>query len=186
MKKVEALKLLSEKVCQCVKCPELVANRTQTVFDSGNPHSKILMLAESPGKDEDLKGEVLVGKAGRLLNNIIKACGWERDKDLYLCNIIKCRPPNNRTPTPVEADNCSQFLKLQIRIVSPKVIICLGAIAAHNLLKTDIPISQLRGIWKEYNGISVMPTFHPSFCLRNPESKQLVWFDMKQVIEKIK
>lgn len=185
MNKTDMLKLLKEKVCDCRKCPLLVENRTQIVFDSGNCNAKLLILAEAPGREEDIKGEVLVGRSGLLFNNILKACGWERTKDVYLCNILKCRPPGNRPPTKEEADNCARFLRLQIKVIHPKIIICLGAIATKYLLQIDKSISNLRGIWHEYNGIPVMPTFHPAFLLRNPKYKEIVWEDMRKVIEKI-
>jgi DNA polymerase len=191
LSKEDMLNLLKNKVCTCKQCPSLVENRTQVVFDSGNCNAKILVLAEAPGREEDLKGEVLVGASGRLFNNILKACGWERAKDVYLCNILKCRPPGNRMPTKEEADNCSKFLRLQIKVIKPKVIICLGATASKYLLQTDRPISVLRGTWHEYDGIPVMPTFHPSYLLRiedkssSNEMKSLVWEDMRKVIEKL-
>jgi len=190
MKKSEALSLVEQKVCECVKCPELVASRTQTVFGEGNPSAQVMFIGEGPGENEDKEGRPFVGRAGKLLNNIIKACGWQRE-DVYIANIVKCRPPGNRAPEPHEAENCSGFLKLQIRTVAPKVIVCLGATAAHYLLNIDTPISRLRGLWKEYNGIPVMPTFHPAYLLRfqdpdlQKECKGLVWSDMKQVMEKV-
>ena len=182
----EMLVLLNEKICKCEKCPELVANRTQTVLDSGNPDAKILMLAEAPGEDEDKQGEVLIGRAGQLLTNIIKACGWDRTKDIYLCNILKCRPPSNRKPTLEEASNCDPFLKLQLKIVNPKIIICLGATAANNLLKTDTSIGQLRGRWFKYENADVICTYHPSYALRQSSAKMNIYDDFQLVIEKIK
>jgi len=191
MKKSEALDLLEQKVCQCVQCPELVASRKTTVFGEGNPSAKVMFIGEGPGEQEDKEARPFVGRAGKLLNNIIKACGWQR-ADVYIANIVKCRPPGNRVPTDAEAANCSGFLKLQIRVIQPKVIVCLGATATQYLLGVDSPISRLRGTWQEYNGIPVMPTFHPAYLLRfqepdyQKEAKGLVWSDMKQVIEKIK
>lgn len=189
MNRREMLTLLNDTVCKCEKCPELASTRTQTVLDSGNPDAKVLMLAEAPGEDEDKQGEVLVGRAGQLLTNIIKACGWDRTKDVYLCNILKCRPPKNRRPTEVESSNCEGFLKLQLKIVNPKIIVCLGATAANNLLKIDSPIGQLRGRWFKYEegvvNADVICTYHPSYLLRNPSAKQDVWEDMQTLANKL-
>jgi len=191
MKKSEALDLVEQKVCQCVKCPELVASRKNTVFGEGDPSAKVMFIGEGPGEQEDKEARPFVGRAGKLLNNIIKACGWNRD-DVYIANIVKCRPPGNRVPTDAEADNCSGFLKLQIKVIQPKVIVCLGATATQYLLGVDTPISRLRGTWQKYNGIPVMPTFHPAYLLRfqepdyQQEAKGLVWSDMKQVMAKVK
>jgi len=188
MNKIELLNILNEKVCQCTKCPELVENRTQTVLHSGNPNAKILFLAEAPGRDEDEQGEVLVGRAGKLFTNIIKACGWTRE-DVYCCNILKCRPPHNRTPTSQEAQNCEPFLKLQIRIVNPKYIVCLGSVAAQNLLKTEERITHLRGRWFQYVDRSVnakvLCSYHPSYLLRNQSAKEDVWEDLQLLIKEI-
>jgi uracil-DNA glycosylase len=145
MKNCEMLSLLKEKVCECKKCPELVENRTQIVMDSGNPDAKILILAEAPGKDEDESGESFVGDAGKLLSNIIKACDLSRKNDVYICNVLKCRPPKNRRPKKQEIENCAPFLRLQIKIINPKIILCLGDVAAQHLLKIEVPISHLRG-----------------------------------------
>lgn len=190
MQKVELLNTLNEKVCNCTKCPDLVANRTHTVLHSGNPTAKILMLGEAPGQDEDEQGEVFVGRAGKLLTNIINACGWDREKDIYLCNILKCRPPNNRRPTENEAKNCETYLKFQIKIVNPKFIVCLGATAACNLLKVDHPIGYMRGRWFKYEdshvNADVICTYHPSYLLRNPKAKEDVWEDLQILMEKIK
>ncbi len=189
MNKPKMLELLSEKVANCTKCQELTETRTQTVFGEGNYEAQLMFIGECPGAEEDRMGRPFVGKAGKLLDNIIKAMNIKRE-DVFIANILKCHPPNNRV-TSQEANNCEGFLKLQIKIIQPKVIICLGYTAAHHLLKIDTPISRLRGIWKEYNSIPVMPTFHPSYLLRfdNPdearEAKSLVWQDMKQVLEKI-
>lgn len=184
------LNLLSEKVCICTKCPALVENRMQTVMDSGNRDAKILFLGEASGKDEDEQGEAFVGRSGQLLTNIIKACGLSRKNDVYMCNVLKCRPPKNRRPTRQEAENCSPFLKLQIKIINPRIILCLGTTAAQNLLKTDDTISELRGRWFKYtDGIvnsDVLCTFHPSYLLRNPSAKKNVWDDMQMLIEKYK
>jgi len=188
MTKSEALALIQEKVCACTRCPDLVASRTNTVFGEGNPSAKVMFIGEGPGQHEDEQGRPFVGPAGKLLNKIIKACQWDRE-EVYIGNIVKCRPPGNRVPTEQEAKNCSGFLKLQIRTINPKVIVCLGATAVSYLLGKDEPIGRLRGTWQEYNGIPVMPTYHPSYLLRieDPErqkdAKGLVWSDMKLVLE---
>jgi DNA polymerase len=188
-KKIELLNILNEKVCKCAKCPDLVANRTQTVFSSGNPDTKILFLGEAPGQDEDEKGEVFVGRAGQLLTNIITSCGWDREKDIYLCNILKCRPPRNRVPTDIEANNCSTYLKYQIQIVNPKFIVCLGATACKYLLKVQHPMGYMRGKWFKYEDVhvkaDVLCTYHPSYLLRNPAAKKDVAEDMQSLVKKI-
>lgn len=189
MNKREMLKLLHEKVAACQKCPELVANRTQTVMDSGNPNASICFVAEAPGRNEDVEGEVLVGRAGRLLTNIIKACGWDRATQTYLCNITKCRPPQNRTPTAQECFNCLPFFKLQLRIVNPKYIVCLGNVAAQNVLGRDDNISSLRGQLYDYEDgplkAKVLCTYHPSFLLRNENAKEDVWEDLQLLLSYI-
>lgn len=180
----EKLVLLNEKVKNCSRCKELAANRTQTVFGDGNSNSKIVFLGEAPGKNEDLQGIPFVGKAGQLLTNIITACGLKRE-NIYICNILKCRPPGNRTPLPEESQNCRPFLDLQLKVISPKYIICLGACASQNLLRVKIPISQMRGQWFEYNGIKVLCTWHPAYLLRNPAAKKDVWDDMQLLLKEI-
>ena len=143
-----------------------------------------MFVGEGPGADEDEQGLPFVGRAGQLLTNMIHAMGYQR-KDVYICNIVKCRPPGNRNPEPVEIETCFPFLKKQIEIISPKVIVCLGKFATQTLLETQIPISRLRGKFQEKNGIAVMPTFHPSYLLRNAPMKKFVWEDLKQVMAKL-
>ena len=190
MDKCEMLKLLSDKVAICTKCKELSESRTQTVFGDGNPNTKIMFLAEAPGQVEDETGHVLVGPAGKMFTNILTACGINRE-DVYLCNILKCRPPGNRTPYPAEANNCRPFLDLQIKVINPQIIVCLGAVAAQNLLQTTTKISQLRGQCYDYEAgnvkIKVVCTFHPSYVLRNnnDETKRKVWDDMQLVIKEL-
>jgi DNA polymerase len=190
MQKLEMLQLLKEKVEKCTKCPELAETRTQIIFGDGNPNAKVLLIGEAGGSDEDKQGIPFVGKAGKLLNKIIEAAGWNRKEDVYLLNILKCHPPNNRKPKEKECNNCKPFLELQIKIVNPKIIICLGTTAAQNLLQTNTPISKLRGNWFEYTNAhvkaKVMPTFHPSFLFRQPSAKKDVWEDFKKVIAEIK
>lgn len=185
MKNEEMLILLNEKVKSCNRCKELVENRTQTVLGDGNPKSKIVFLGEAPGKNEDLQGKPFVGRAGQLLNNIIIACGMKRE-DVYICNILKCRPPGNRTPLPEETQNCRPFLNLQLKIINPKFIVCLGACASQNLLGIKMPMSQMRGQWFEYNGIKVLCTWHPSYGLRVSSAKHEIYKDLMLLVEELK
>jgi DNA polymerase len=155
--------------------------RTQVVFGVGNPNAKLMFVGEAPGADEDRQGEPFVGAAGQLLTKIIEAMGLSRG-DVYIANVIKCRPPGNRNPEPVEVATCKPFLLQQIDIIRPKVIVALGTFAAHALLETDTPISRLRGRVQPFRGgIKLVPTFHPAFLLRSPERKRDVWEDMKKV-----
>ncbi|MEX0716384.1 MAG: uracil-DNA glycosylase [Planctomycetaceae bacterium] len=173
-----ALAQVCDAVAQCRMCRELAESRTQTVFGVGDPEARILFIGEAPGADEDRQGEPFVGKAGRLLDDIIKACKLTRE-EIYICNILKCRPPGNRNPTDVEAAACRPFLDAQIAIVDPDYIVCWGAIAARNLLGTTEPIGKLRGRFHEHGRAKVLCTYHPSYLLRNPPSKKDVWEDMK-------
>ena len=189
MKKIELLQILSEKASRCVKCPELVANRTQVVFGDGNPNAKILFLGEAGGSDEDEQGKPFVGRAGQLLNNILKACEILRE-DVFITNVCLCRPPKNRVPTDVEANNCSTYLKYQIQIINPKFIVCLGATACKHLLKVQYPMGYMRGKWFKYGdahvNADVLCTYHPSFALRNGEKvKKEIWDDFQILIEKM-
>jgi len=168
-------------VAACTRCAELVQNRTQTVFGVGNPQSRIVFLGEAPGADEDRQGEPFVGRAGKLLNDIIKACTFRRE-DVYILNILKCRPPGNRNPLPQEADNCEEYLQGQLEILRPQYICCLGAVAATNLLKTNSPLGRLRGKFHDYHGIKVVATYHPAYLLRNPSAKRHTWDDMKMLL----
>jgi DNA polymerase len=151
------------------------------VFGVGNPNAALMFVGEAPGADEDIQGEPFVGRAGQLLTKIIEAIDLKRS-DVYIANVIKCRPPANRNPEPVEVATCEPFLFRQIDLIRPKVIVALGTFAAHALLKTDAPISRLRGHVHEFrDGIKLIPTFHPAFLLRSPERKRDVWEDMKKV-----
>jgi uracil-DNA glycosylase len=172
------LQTLAQRVSQCQRCAELAATRTQTVFGVGNPDARVMFIGEAPGADEDAQGEPFVGRAGQLLNRIIEACGWKRE-DLYICNILRCRPPGNRNPTPEEAANCREYLDGQIRLVDPEYIVCWGSVAAQNLLAETIPIGKLRQRWLTYGRAKVLCTYHPSYLLRNPAAKKPVWDDMK-------
>lgn len=169
---------LAERVAACQKCQELADTRTQTVFGVGNPEAKILFIGEAPGADEDKQGEPFVGRAGKLLNDIIAAMKLTRE-EIYICNILRCRPPGNRNPSSTEAANCREFLDGQIATVAPEYIVCWGSIAAKNLLDTDTAIGRMRGKFYEYGSAKVLCTYHPSYLLRNPAAKKEVWKDMK-------
>jgi len=172
------LETLSETVAACRLCQELAETRTQTVFGVGDPDAKILFIGEAPGADEDRLGEPFVGRAGKLLDQIIAACGMRRE-EIYICNILKCRPPKNRNPTPEEAGNCRGYLDGQIASVRPEYIVCWGSVAAKNLLDSTEPIGRMRQKFFEYSGAKVLCTYHPSYLLRNPSAKKDVWDDMQ-------
>lgn len=174
----EQLAVLAERVRACQKCEQLAAQRTQTVFGVGNPDAQIMFVGEAPGADEDRIGEPFVGKAGQLLDRIIDACGWRRE-DLYICNILRCRPPGNRNPSDTEAANCREYLDGQIAAVQPQWIVCWGSVAAKNLLNVDKPIGRMRKQLFDYDGARVLCTYHPSYLLRNPSAKKDVWSDLQ-------
>lgn len=165
----------------CTRCP-LSAARTQVVFGAGNPDARLMFVGEAPGSEEDKQGQPFVGAAGLLLTKIIEAMSLTRE-DVYIANCLKCRPPENRNPEPSEIASCSPALARQIEIIAPEVIVALGKFAAQTLLKTEDPISRLRGRFHDFNGTKLMPTFHPAYLLRNPADKKLVWDDMKQVMK---
>jgi DNA polymerase len=165
----------------CQRC-KLAPHRTKLVFGVGNPAADLVFVGEAPGQDEDLRGEPFVGRAGQLLTEIIVKGMKIRREDVYIANIIKCRPPNNRDPEPDEIAACEPFLKHQLALIKPKAIVTLGKFAAQCLLKTRTPITRLRGEWTQYQGIPLMPTFHPAYLLRNPSDKRLVWRDIQQVM----
>jgi DNA polymerase len=167
----------------CHRCA-LGTSRTNLVFGVGNPRARLLFVGEAPGRDEDLKGEPFVGEAGQLLTKIIQAMGFARD-EVYICNVLKCRPPGNRNPDPAEIEQCQPFLLRQIQAIGPVAIVALGTFSAHTLLQTREPISKLRGHFHDYHGIPLMPTFHPAFLLRNPAMKREVWDDMQQVMRRL-
>jgi DNA polymerase len=181
-----ALQVLAETVATCTRCPELAATRTQTVFGVGAPGAELCFIGEAPGADEDAQGEPFVGAAGQLLNRIIAACRMKRE-EVYICNIIKCRPPGNRTPLPNEAANCREYLERQLDLVRPRFICALGATAAQNLLGTTQSLGKLRGRFHDYRGIPVMVTYHPAYLLphRNPSAKKDVWQDMKMLLARM-
>ena len=154
--------------------------RTHLVFGVGNPQAKLMFVGEGPGRDEDLQGEPFVGRAGQLLTDIItKGMGLKRE-DVYIANVVKCRPPENRNPEPDEVAACEPFLKKQIDLIRPKIIVGLGKFAVQTLLQSKVPITKVRGNWHSYHGIKLMPTFHPAYLLRNPADKKLVWEDIKE------
>ncbi|RMG00960.1 MAG: uracil-DNA glycosylase, partial [Planctomycetota bacterium] len=179
----DLLRQVAAEVAKCERCPELVRNRTQTVFGTGNPYSSLLFLGEAPGADEDKQGEPFVGRAGRLLTDIIeKGMGLKRE-DVYICNILRCRPPGNRNPTDDEAHNCRQWLDAQLAIVQPKFICCLGSVAARHLLDTTLSIGKLRGKVHQYEEAQVVCTYHPAYLLRNPKAKKDTWEDIKLLMQ---
>jgi uracil-DNA glycosylase len=172
------LKAIAARVAVCTRCQELASARTQTVFGVGNPEAEIMFLGEAPGADEDRQGEPFVGAAGQLLNRILEASQLKRS-DVYICNILRCRPPGNRNPLPDEAANCREYLDGQIEIVDPDYIVCLGSVAAKNLLGLTESIGKLRGRMLQYGRAKVVCTYHPAYLLRNPAAKKDVWEDMK-------
>ena len=178
--RVAGLAALAERVKNCTRCQELVATRTKTVFGVGNPQAKILFLGEAPGADEDAQGEPFVGKSGKLLNDIIKACRIQRE-EIYICNVIRCRPPGNRQPATEEAGNCREYLDGQIAHVNPEYIVCWGTCAAQNLLGTTENIGKLRRKFFTYGRAKVLCTYHPAYLLRNPAAKKDVWEDIQML-----
>jgi DNA polymerase len=172
---------LRGEIGDCTRCVLHTLGRTQVVFGTGNADADLMFVGEAPGADEDLQGEPFVGRAGQLLTKIIEAIGLSRG-DVYIANVIKCRPPGNRNPAPEEVSTCQPFLFRQIDIVQPRVVVALGTFAAHALLGTDAPISRLRGRVHDFRGgAKLVPTFHPAFLLRSPDRKRDVWEDMKKV-----
>jgi uracil-DNA glycosylase len=175
------LTAVREELGNCIRC-KLNKGRKNIVFGEGDPSSVLVFVGEGPGYEEDQQGRPFVGAAGQLLTDIIVKGIKLRREDVYICNIVKCRPPNNRNPEPDEISACEPFLLKQLQAINPKIIIALGNIAAKTLLKTEEGITSLRGRWQTYHGIAVMPTFHPAYLLRNPKDKALVWEDIKKVI----
>lgn len=181
-----------ERVTGCVKCPHLVRSRTQTVFGVGNPNADLMFVGEAPGADEDAKGEPFVGRAGQLLTKIIETMGFARS-DVYIANVLKCRPDmpvgsfGNRPPTPIEMQTCLPYLREQIEIIQPKVLVALGAVAVEGLLGTRGTMRELRGRWHSFNDTPLMITYHPAYLLRNqlPSEKRKVWEDMLQVLDRL-
>jgi len=176
--RVASLRVLAEQVAGCTQCTQLAAARTNTVFGVGRPDARLCFFGEAPGADEDAAGEPFVGRAGQLLTKIIEACHLRRE-DVYILNVLKCRPPGNRTPEPDEVRNCRGYFERQFALISPEYICCLGTTAAHALLQTTEPIGRLRKRWFTYGTAKVICTYHPSYLLRIPAAKRDVWDDMK-------
>ena len=176
----ETIEAIRAEIGNCTRCPLHAQGRTQIVHSTGNFNAELMFVGEAPGADEDIKGEPFVGRAGQLLTKIIEAIGLKRE-EVFIGNINRCRPPGNRQPLPEEASVCRPYLLREVEVIKPKVIVVLGAHAAHNLLEVKTPISKLRGHFHDYFGTKVMPTFHPAYLLRDPHKKKEVWEDMKMV-----
>lgn len=174
---------LRAEALACTKC-RLAGGRKNVVFGVGNPNADLMFIGEAPGRDEDERGEPFVGRAGQLLTDIIKAMKLTRD-DVYIANVIKCRPPENRNPEPDELDACRPFIRRQVELIQPKVIVTLGRFGLQSLTEKGYGISAVRGKWLEYDGIKLMPTYHPAYLLRNPAAKKDVWADMKKVMAEL-
>ena len=175
--------LLQEEALQCTKC-QLANSRNKLVFGEGNENAGIFIIGEAPGYDEDRQGRPFVGKSGQLLDKILAACGFKRQEHVYIGNILKCRPPGNRNPSPEEAASCMPFLLKQIELVDPKIIILLGASALKHMIGPELRITKIRGQWLEHDGRLFMPVYHPSALLRNPALKKESWEDFKNVVRK--
>ncbi|MGL6225934.1 MAG: uracil-DNA glycosylase [Thermoguttaceae bacterium] len=183
--RVVELEQIANEVAQCKQCRELAKTRTQTVFGVGNPFAELVFIGEAPGADEDKQGIPFVGRAGQLLTDMMtKGMGLTRES-VYICNILRCRPPGNRNPEPNEATNCRPFLDATLNVIQPKYICCLGAIAAQNLLQTNETIGHLRGQVLEYNGCKVICTYHPAYLLRNPSAKGKTWEDLQLLMKEM-
>ena len=179
----EALLAARREVGECSRC-KLASGRTTIVFGVGDPRAELMFVGEGPGADEDLRGEPFVGKAGQLLTKMIEAMGYRRE-EVYIANVVKCRPPGNRDPEPDEIAACEPFLKAQIAAVGPKVVVALGRFAVQTLLRDPTPISRQRGRWRDYEGVKLMPTFHPAYLLRNPPEKKRAWEDLQLVMKEL-
>lgn len=179
-----ALAELAAKIGLCTKCDELSRCRHHVVVGDGNAQADLMFIGEAPGHDEDIQGKPFVGAAGQLLTKIIEAMGLTRN-EVYICNILKCRPPENRVPLPDEVHNCLPYLLTQIELIKPRVIVALGATAMRALLDVQLGITRMRGNWYTFRGVPIMPTFHPSYLLHNPGAKREVWIDMQEVVAKL-
>ncbi|HEY6420375.1 MAG TPA: uracil-DNA glycosylase [Candidatus Binataceae bacterium] len=184
LEKTSTLTELREFIGDCQRC-KLAPRRTNLVYGVGNPEADLMFIGEAPGADEDARGEPFVGRAGQLLTDIIERGMGMARADVYICNVIKCRPPENRNPEPDEVLACEPFLMRQIDLVRPRVIVGLGTFAVQALLKVKTPISRLRGVWHDYRGIKMMPTFHPAYLLRSPSEKRVVWADIQLVMKEL-
>ena len=178
-----ALIAIRDDLGDCRRC-KLAAGRNTLVFGVGSPTAELMFVGEGPGADEDAQGEPFVGKAGQLLTKMIEAMGYRRE-EVYIANVVKCRPPGNRNPEPDEIEACEPFLRRQIEAVGPKVIVALGKFAAQTLLRSAIPITKLRGTWSTYGGVKLMPTFHPAYLLRSPDEKKKAWADLQLVMAEL-
>ena len=176
----DSLEKIRADIGDCKRC-KLCQKRTNIVFGAGNAKAELVFVGEGPGHDEDIQGLPFVGRAGKLLTQMIEAMGLRRD-DVYICNVVKCRPPENRTPEPDEVETCSPFLYRQLDAIRPKAIVCLGAVAFQSLLGSKQSISRLRGQWLEFRGMPLLATYHPAYLLRNPSAKGDVWEDLKKVM----
>jgi DNA polymerase len=174
---------IRQELGECARC-KLAGGRTTLVFGVGDPKAELMFVGEGPGADEDVQGEPFVGKAGQLLTRMIEAMGYRREQ-VYIANVVKCRPPGNRNPEPDEIEACEPFLRRQIEAVGPKVIVALGKFAAHTLLRSAVPITKLRGTWSTYAGVKLMPTFHPAYLLRSPDEKGKAWADLQLVMAEL-
>ena len=181
---VDTLEALRSEIGDCRRC-KLCQGRNNIVFGVGNPQAELMFVGEGPGRDEDLKGEPFVGRAGQLLNDIITKGMKMKREEVYIANVVKCRPPENRNPEAEEIAACQPFLLKQIDIIKPRIIIALGTFAAQTLLQVKTPISRLRGVWHSYHGVKLMPTLHPAYLLRNPNDKRLVWLDIQAVLREM-
>ena len=178
------LAALNAEVKPCQLCRELAATRKQTVFGVGNPRARVVFFGEAPGADEDRQGEPFVGRAGQLLTKIIEACGWQRS-DVYIMNVLKCRPPENRNPSPEETAKCRPFFERQFEILRPEFIVCVGTVPAQALLETTESVGKLRSRFHRYRDSQVLVTYHPSYLLRNPSAKKYVWEDMQLLLKEM-
>jgi uracil-DNA glycosylase family 4 len=181
---VQGLIAIREDIGDCTRCRLAKQGRKQIVFGVGNPRADLMFIGEAPGADEDMKGEPFVGRAGQLLNNMIKAMGLTRE-EIYIANIIKCRPPGNRTPERDECETCSPFLMRQIGVIQPKALVALGAVAAKTLLAINAPMTELRGKWYDFRGTKLAVTYHPAFLLRDPRQKKEAWKDLQMVMKEL-
>ena len=178
-----SLEILKREILDCNKCV-LSKTRTNVVFGEGNNHAPIVIIGEAPGKDEDLQGRPFVGYSGQLLDKILDACGFNRTHHVFISNIVKCWPPGNRIPSPVEIEVCKPFLRQQIELINPKILILLGATALKSMIGPDMKITKVRGNWISYENRLAMPVYHPSALLRNPTLKRETWEDFKKVVFK--
>jgi len=176
----DTLELVRENLGECTRC-RLHKQRNKIVFGAGNPRAELVFVGEGPGHDEDVQGLPFVGRAGKLLTQMIEAMGLERE-DVYICNVVKCRPPENRKPEDDEVATCSPYLYRQLDVIAPKAIVCLGGVAAQTLLKTKDPISRFRGTWFDFRNTKLLATYHPAYLLRNPNAKGEVWKDLQKVM----